>query len=92
MSSGDQVIAPIKQNIIKWAVFGEGNINVEQIDRYQTYLSEFERILSTILPKEIGFIRLAVRNTKDIVFETEAGEFMLDAVSGGISSIITLML
>lgn len=43
-----------------------------------------------MLPPELGFLRLRVRNGNDVVLETETGEFLLDAVSGGVGALIVL--
>ena len=49
----------------------------------------FEHILKLILPQTLGFKKIGIRNY-EIVLETESGDFMLDAVSGGVSAIIDL--
>ncbi|MFX6036352.1 AAA family ATPase, partial [Acinetobacter baumannii] len=46
-------------------------------------------ILKQILPADLGFKDLSVR-IPDLVLETEKGDFLLDASSGGIMSIIDL--
>ena len=45
--------------------------------------------MKKLLPPSIGFEKLTIRNY-EIVLVTNTGEFMIDAVSGGIASIIDL--
>ena len=49
----------------------------------------FEDVLGKILPEELGFERLELRES-EIVFITKSGEFMIEAVSGGIGALIDL--
>ena len=53
------------------------------------YYKGFENVLKGILPRTLGFSKISIRNY-EIVLETESGDFMLDAVSGGVSAIIDL--
>jgi hypothetical protein len=48
---------------------------------------EFQRILSLLLPKTLGFRHLEIR-MPDIVFITESGDFSLDAASGGVGALV----
>ena len=79
----------IKETLLTWAVYGFGNnvieADQEQIDNY----NGFEDILRKVLPKQIGFERFAIRKN-EVVLETKTGQFMIDAVSGGVSAIIDL--
>jgi hypothetical protein len=49
----------------------------------------FENVLRTVLPPSLGFIRLAIR-LPEVVLITRSGDFSLDAVSGGVASLIDL--
>src|SRR5690606_28453560 len=49
----------------------------------------FIEILKTVLPPKLGFKSLSVR-IPEVILETDSGEFSIDAVSGGIASIIDL--
>lgn len=79
----------LKEILANWAVFGEGNstLGADQAQR-QAY-EGFVEILRRLLPSEIGFIGLTVR-APDIVVETLTGEFMIDALSGGLTAIIEM--
>lgn len=79
----------MKEAIISMAAFGPGNRFVQPNEKIENLFSGFKDILRRILPKELGFKDLSVR-VPDIVVVTETGEFVLDACSGGIMSIIDL--
>ena len=49
----------------------------------------FGEILKKILPEEIGFIEISIRSP-DVVLITKSGEFLIDAVSGGLLALIDL--
>lgn len=79
----------MKETLIALAAFGYGN---QVIDRDQESLETFEgfqRVLETVLPPSLGFKRLAIR-LPEVVLVTRSGDFSLDAVSGGIASLIDL--
>lgn len=80
----------IKETLITWGIFGFGNQVVEGDNEQIRYYQGFERILKKILPRTLGFNRFSIRNNAEIVLETDTGHFMLDSVSGGISTIIDL--
>jgi predicted ATP-dependent endonuclease of OLD family len=79
----------IKETLISLAALGYGNqiVNANQsaINIYEGFI----RILKTVLPPKLGFRSLSVR-IPEVVLETDSGEFSIDAVSGGIASIIDL--
>lgn len=71
------------------ATFGEGNRYVKgKPELLQAYLG-FINVLKKILPESLGFETIEIR-TPDVVLVTKSGEFLLDAVSGGISALIDL--
>lgn len=79
----------MKETLIALAAFGYGN---QVIDRDQESLETFEgfqKVLETVLPPSLGFKRLAIR-LPEVVLVTKSGDFSLDAVSGGIASLIDL--
>lgn len=80
----------IKETLLNWAIGGSGNEFIEADAESIENFKQFENILRTTLPLSIGFTKISIRNY-EIVFETTTGEFMLDAVSGGISAIIDLV-
>lgn len=49
----------------------------------------FQSILHKILPPKIGFQKLSIE-IPEVILETDSGNFPIDAVSGGIASIIEL--
>jgi hypothetical protein len=79
----------IKESLLTWAIFGEGNRYIEPDREQISYFLDFQEILRKILPPSIGFREFTIRNT-EIVLITDSGDFMLDAVSGGISNLIDL--
>lgn len=79
----------IKETLLSWAIGGTGNKYIEADAEAQAWFDGFEKVLKIILPKHIGFEKLAIRNF-EIVFCTRTGDFMLDAVSGGIAALIDL--
>src|SRR6202008_3572379 len=77
----------MKETLIALAAFGYGNQVIDKdIESLETF-EGFQRVLSTILPPSVGFMRLAVR-LPEIVLVTRSGDFSLDAVSGGIASLV----
>ncbi|WP_282042842.1 AAA family ATPase [Winogradskyella flava] len=79
----------IKETLLNWAMGGNGNEFIEPDPELREHFIGFEKILLKILPESLGFEGISIRNY-EIVLITKTGEFMLDAVSGGISAIIDL--
>lgn len=79
----------IKETLLSWAIGGPGNMYIEADAESQAWYDGFEKVLKIIMPKHIGFKRLSIRNF-EIVLSTKTGDFMLDAVSGGIAALIDL--
>jgi hypothetical protein len=79
----------IKEALISLATFGYGNEVIPRDAVAVNLFEGFERILRLVLPKSLGFRRIAVR-MPEVVLETTSGVFSLDAVSGGIASVIDL--
>lgn len=79
----------MKEALIAFATFGYGNEVVQRNDEYVRILEGFQRILRVVLPESLGFRRIAIR-MPEVILETESGDFSLDAVSGGILSIIDM--
>jgi energy-coupling factor transporter ATP-binding protein EcfA2 len=79
----------IKQALASWAIFGEGNSVIQaDLGQREAYLG-FVEILRKVLPDDFGFIDLAVR-PPDILLVTRSGEFLIDAASGGITTLIEI--
>lgn len=87
--SGYSPLFRMKEALISMATFGEGNRYVKgKPELLDSYLG-FIRVLKKILPNSLGFETIEIR-TPDVVLITRSGEFLLDSVSGGISSLIDL--
>lgn len=79
----------MKETLISMAMFGAGNQYVEKNESLEKLFLSFKKILSEILPPSIGFQDISVR-IPDVVLVTRSGEFMIDAASGGLMSLIDL--
>ncbi|WP_268121682.1 AAA family ATPase [Roseivirga pacifica] len=79
----------IKETLLNWAIGGNGNEFIEPDPELRSHFIGFENILKKVLPESLGFESISIRNY-EIVLVTKTGEFMIDAVSGGISAIIDL--
>lgn len=79
----------IKETLLNWAIGGSGNEFMQADKELHDYYIGFENVLKAILPSNLGFNKITIRNY-EIVLETESGDFMLDSVSGGVSAIIDL--
>ena len=79
----------MKEAIIAMAMFGEGNTRVQANKKVLTAYLGFVDTLRTMLPESLGFLDIAVR-PPEVVLVTTSGEFILDAASGGIMTIVDL--
>lgn len=79
----------IKEAIISLATFGPGNDYVKPNQDALTVFKGFQTVLSKILPPKLGFKKLSIE-IPEVILETKTGKFPIDAVSGGIASIIEL--
>ena len=79
----------LKETLMSWAIGGEGNKHVVPDIELKKYFDDFQLVLKKVLPPSIGFTEISIRNY-EIVLITNSGDFMLDAVSGGVSAIIDL--
>lgn len=86
---GHSSLFHIKETMLGWAIGGSGNEFIEKDEGLIKCYIGFEDILKKILPKNIGFQKLAIRNY-EVILVTQSGDFMLDAVSGGVSAIIDI--
>ncbi|MCP3476509.1 AAA family ATPase [Bradyrhizobium sp. CCGUVB1N3] len=87
--SNRSLIGMIKQTLAAWAAIGEGNSVFQPDTAQRDAFDGFVRTLRAVLPKSLGFRDLSIR-PPDIVLVTESGEFILDAASGGLTSIVEL--
>lgn len=79
----------IKETLLSWAIGGEGNSFIEPDIELIEWFKGFENVLRILMPQNIGFEKISIRNY-EIVLITRSGDFMLDAVSGGIAALIDL--
>ena len=79
----------MKEAIIAMAMFGEGNTRVQANEEILSAYLGFVEALRTMLPESLGFVDIAVR-PPEVVLVTTSGEFILDAASGGVMTIIDL--
>jgi hypothetical protein len=79
----------MKEALIALGTFGYGNDVVQGNPEYVRIFEQFNEILRIVLPPSLGFQRITVR-LPEVVLETTTGDFSLDSVSGGITSIIDM--
>ncbi len=79
----------IKETLAGLAVFGQGNDSVAANTVTKDLLLGYEKILKCVLPPRIGFEKISVV-VPEVVLCTKSGDFPLDAVSGGLASIINM--
>ena len=79
----------IKQALASLAIFGYGNNAVVPNDRAKKLFEGYVNILRKTLPSSLGFKEIKVA-IPEVILCTESGNFPIDAVSGGISSIIEI--
>jgi hypothetical protein len=68
---------------------GEGNSILQPDSRQKHAYDGFTDVLRKVLPASLGFLELSVR-PPDIVMVTRSGEFLIDAASGGVVTLIEL--
>lgn len=79
----------MKETLISMAMFGAGNEYVQKNEALERIFLDFKKVLTEVLPPSIGFRDISVR-VPDVVLVTLTGEFMIDAASGGLMSLIDL--
>ena len=79
----------LKEAIIAMAMFGEGNSRVQANEEILRAYLGFVQVLRTMLPESLGFLDIAVR-PPEVVLKTTSGDFILDAASGGILTVVDL--
>ncbi|CDX61049.1 AAA domain protein [Mesorhizobium plurifarium] len=79
----------MKEAIISMATFGPGNRYVQRNENVAKLLESFKEVLSKTLPPSIGFRDISVR-IPDVIIVTDTGDFVIDAASGGLMSLIDL--
>lgn len=79
----------LKETLIALAAFGYGNEVIDRDSESLEIFEGFQGVLRTVLPPSLGFSRIVIR-LPEVVLVTRSGDFSLDAVSGGIASLIDL--
>lgn len=79
----------IKETLASLAIFGYGNQSVIPNETARKLFEGYVNILRIVLPPKLGFENISV-NIPEVMLCTKAGNFPIDAVSGGISSIIDI--
>jgi hypothetical protein len=79
----------MKEAIISMATFGPGNQYVQRNERVAKLFEDFKKVLEKTLPPSIGFKDINIR-IPDVVIVTNTGDFIIDAASGGLMSLIDL--
>jgi hypothetical protein len=77
----------LKAALISLANFGYGNEVVEANDEARRTFEGFSKVLSKVLPEDLGFKKIAIR-MPEVVLECTSGDFSIDAASGGVASLI----
>lgn len=77
----------LKEALVSWAFAGEDTTLRQADPRQMAAFNGFQEVLRIVLPSKLGFSKVGFRG-RDVVLETRSGDFVLDAVSGGISAII----
>ena len=77
----------LKAALISLAIFGYGNQVVAPNDEARKTFEGFSEVLSRVLPAKLDFRGIAIR-MPEVILETGAGDFSLDAASGGIAALL----
>ena len=78
-----------KEALIALAAFGEGNSSLVGNPEYVEVFAGFEERIKKILPKEIGLNSISI-DMPEVILKTDSGDFSLDAMSGGVSSLFNI--
>lgn len=79
----------IKETLASLAIFGYGNKSVAPNETARKLFEGYVDILKIVLPPKLGFESISVV-VPEVMLCTKTGNFPIDAVSGGISSIIDI--
>lgn len=88
-SNDESPVQYMKKSLISLAVFGEGNALIEPNEELKEKFYGFTDILKSILPKHIGLNNITIE-AGEVVLKTDSGDFLIDAVSGGLGALIDL--
>lgn len=79
----------IKETLASLAIFGYGNKSVVANNTAKELFEGYVNILKIVLPTKLGFQNISV-DIPEVILCTKTGDFPIDAVSGGIASIIDI--
>lgn len=79
----------IKETLASLAMFGYGNQAMVPNEEARKLFEGYIDILKIVLPPKLGFENILV-DAPEVILCTKTGNFPIDAVSGGISSIIDI--
>ena len=79
----------LKAALISLAVFGPGNDVIARNDEARETFEGFQDALVRVMPESIGFRRFSIA-MPEVILETAAGNFSLDAASGGIAALVDI--
>lgn len=79
----------IKEDLLCWNIFGQGNKDMDPNEKLLSYYDGFQDVLKKILPKTLGFEKISIQNS-EVVLICKSGNFIIDASSGGISALIDI--
>ena len=79
----------MKEALVGAAMYGYGNRAVRANEEALEVWEGFQDVLSSFLPDSLRFERLVVSDG-DILIQTEAGAFPMEAASGGLSAMLEL--
>lgn len=77
----------MKELIISWNMLGHGNVDMPGDEELLSLYMDFQQVLRRILPQSLGFRQFSIRNM-EVVLVCDSGEFLIDAASGGLSTLI----
>ncbi len=87
--TGSSLIFQLKTMLAAWATVGEGNSTITADPRQREAYEGFLTILKKIIPPEIGFLRVSIQ-PPEVMLITRSGEFLIDAASGGLATLIEI--
>lgn len=87
--SGSSPVYRMKESLVSMATFGPKTEFSYGDSSALEIVHGFSEVLRKTMPPSLGFKNLSLRQT-DVVLETDSGNFLLDAASGGISAIVDI--
>jgi len=79
----------MKEALVSMATFGPKTDFSYGDESALEVIHGFSKVLRETMPPSLGFRSLSIRQT-DVVLETDSGNFLLDAASGGIMAIVDI--